>query len=227
MPSAQGFFKKPYLPFFLALFISHGCSRKITPYDSGPAASQKEIKETFQPILDFMNYKPGMSFADVGAGSGSVTVSMSTLMDNSIVYIQDIDSLILNQKNLSKLIAHYSKQHGRNLRDKIKFQKVIGTSCQTNLPNSTFDLIYSNGTVHSFSSLDSMATDLRKKLKPSGLLFFRDSFKTAKENYCIKCKKQLISTDEFLTIMKKYGFKLEKQLPDMKGYPIFGFSMAN
>jgi len=226
MPHRQDFFKKPYL-LFSAIFISHACSHKITPYDSGPAARQKEIKETFQPILDFMNYKPGMSFADVGAGSGSVTVSMSTLMDNSIVYIQDIDSLILNQKNINKLIAYYSKQHGRNLRDKITFQKVIGTATQTNLPNFTFDLIYSNGTVHSFSSLDSIAIDLRKKLKPSGLLFFRDSFKTVKENYCIKCKKRLLSTDDFLAIMKKYGFKLEKQLPDIRGYPIFGFSLAN
>ena len=59
--------------------------------------SQKNIQKTFKPILEFMNYKPGMAFADVGAGSGAVTVIMASLMDSSLVYIQDIDTSVLKQ----------------------------------------------------------------------------------------------------------------------------------
>src|SRR6185369_15507907 len=118
----------------LAVSIFCTCSRKVTSCDNRPSMSQKKIRETFQPILDFMNYKPGMSFADVGAGSGAVTVSISTLMDNSSVYIQDIDSTILSQEKLNKIIDHYSKQSKRNLRANIKFQTVVGNVYQTNLP---------------------------------------------------------------------------------------------
>lgn len=217
---------KKFYPVILLIFIFCACSRKVTPYDSGPAMSQKQIKETFQPILDFMNYQPGMSLADVGAGSGSNTVMMSSLMNNSTVYIQDIDSTTLQKKNLDKLIDYYSKQSEQNLRTKNKIETVIGGTRHSNLPNYAFDLIYSNGTVHSFSSLDSMVIDLRKKLKPNGRLFLRDSFKSSKKNYCTQCKKPLLSSDEFLLIMKRNGFKLIKESPNMKGYPIFGFSIA-
>ncbi len=219
-------FIKRGFTFLLLLFIFCTCARKVTPYDNGPAMSQKKIKETFQPILDFMNYKPGMSFADVGAGSGAVTIMMSSLMENSTIYIQDIDSTLLRKNNLTKIIDYYSKQSGQNLRTKNNFHIAIGSTYQSNLPNAAFDLIYSNGTVHSFNSLDSMAIDLQKKLKPSGMLFLRDSFKSSKENYCHKCAKPLIAVEEFLIVMKMNGFKLIKQSSDMRGYPIFGFSSA-
>lgn len=51
-----------------------------------------------------MEYKPGMSFADVGAGSGMLTVMMATLMNNSTVYIQDIDATVLIENNINKII---------------------------------------------------------------------------------------------------------------------------
>lgn len=226
MPSTHfvSFFKRLCI-FLLAVFIISACTRKVTPYDSGPKMSRKKINDTFQPILDFMSYKPGMSFADVGAGSGSNTIMMSSLMNNSSVYIQDIDSSILAKKNLNKIIKYYSKQAKQDLGTKNKIEIVIGSSYQTNLPNSSFDLIYSNATVHSFISLDSVLIDLRKKLKPNGLLFLRDSFKSSKESYCTQCKKPLLSKEEFLLIMKRNHFKLIKQSPNMKGQPIFGFSL--
>lgn len=61
-------------PLLLILFIT-GCSQKVAPYKNGPVMSEKNIKNTFQPILEFMDYKPGMTFADVGAGSGALTVN--------------------------------------------------------------------------------------------------------------------------------------------------------
>ena len=77
--------------------------------------SQKSIEKTFQPILQFMEYKSEMSFADVGAGSGAVTVMMTSLMDNSTVFIQDIDATILTEDNLNKIVNFYTKQSGQDL----------------------------------------------------------------------------------------------------------------
>ena len=102
------------------------CSPKSLPYDNGPVMSQKSIRETFQPILQFMDYKPGMSLADVGAGSGALTVMMATLMDKSTIYIQDIDTSVLKQNNVDKAIDFYSKQSGQDLRSKNKFSITIG-----------------------------------------------------------------------------------------------------
>lgn len=216
------------VPIILITSFFYCCSPKSLPYENGPVMSQKNITKTFQPILQFMDYQPGMSFADVGAGSGALTVMMICLMDNSTVYIQDIDTTILTGGNLNKIIAFYSKQSGQDLKTKNKIHTTIGDVKRTNLPESSFDLIYSNGTVHNFTSIDSMMTDLGRKLKPGGQLFLRDSFKNDhnEKTFCSdpKCAKPLLTIDEFLDVMTRTGFKLTKQTPDMSGYPVFGFA---
>ncbi len=207
------------------------CSPNALPYENGPAMSQKSITKTFGPILQFMDYQSGMSVADIGAGSGALTVMMASLMVNSTVYIQDIDTAVLKESNVNRIIDFYTKQSGEDLRKKNKFQTTIGDIKRTNLPDSSLDLIYSNATVHNFTSIDSMMVDIGKKLKPGGRLFLRDSFKNDHKegSYCSdpKCGKPLLTIEEFLDVMHRNGFKLVKRTPDMSGYPVFGFALAN
>lgn len=215
---------------WLISFSFNGCSSKLKPYDNGPVMGQKDIKKTFGPILQFMQYKPGMAFADVGAGSGALTIMMATLMNNSAVYIQDIDTSVLKESNVKKIIDYYSKETNQDLGGRNSFQITIGELQQTKLPDSTFDLIYSNATVHNFTHLDSMVTDLGRKLKPNGVLFLRDSFKDdhGEGEYCSdpKCARPLLSTDDLLAVMKRNGFEVVMQEPDMSGYPVFGFALT-
>jgi ubiquinone/menaquinone biosynthesis C-methylase UbiE len=212
------------------VLVFYSCSKKPLPYEKGPVMSQKSINKTFKPILEFMNYKPGMAFADVGAGSGALTVMMASLMDGSLVYIQDIDTAVLKQSQVTKMIDYYSKRSGDDLRAKNQFNITIGGIFKSHLPDSTFDLIYSNATVHNFTSLDSIAIDLGRKLKPGGVLYLRDSFKGDHGEGAVcsdpKCARPLLTIDECLFIMKRNGFKVVKQSPDLSGYPVFGFSLA-
>ena len=216
------------LPIILLVALFYNCSQKSLPYENGPAMSRKDIKETFQPIVQFMDYKPGMSFADVGAGSGALTVMMASLMDSSVVYIQDIDTAVLKKSNVDKMIDYFSKQGGRDLRRANEFHTIIGGVDHTNLPDGAFDRIYSNATIHNFTAIDSMMVDLGRKLKPGGLIFFRDSFKDDHNEgaYCSdpKCGRPLLTIDQFLAVMNRNGFEMRKRAPDMSGYPVFGFS---
>jgi ubiquinone/menaquinone biosynthesis C-methylase UbiE len=209
----KAFYKSVLLIFVTVVFLS--CSPKVAPYAGGPVISQKSIKETFGLIIEFMEIKPGVVFGDVGASSGAITVMMATLMDNSTIYIQDIDTTALNQKNLDKIIQYYSKQSKQDLKKKNKFHVIVGDETHSKLPDDTFDRIYSNATIHVFSSLDSMVSDLRRKLKTNGILFMRDSFKNdhGEGSYCSDptCKKPLLTIDELLIVMKRKGFKIVKQ----------------
>jgi ubiquinone/menaquinone biosynthesis C-methylase UbiE len=200
------------------------------PYENGPVMKQKDIVETFEQLLEFMEYKPGMAFADVGAGSGALTVMMGSLMDSSVVYIQDINADVLNLPNVDKIVDYYSKQSGRNLRSNNKFELTLGTAFHTNLPDSTFDLVYSNATVHNFISLDSIAADLKKKLRRGGVLYLRDSFKKndTELTFCPDptCARPLLTAQECLMVMQRNGFVVVKHAPNMSGHPIFGFAIA-
>lgn len=215
------------LIFLLALFLV-ACSPRRLPYKGGPIMDQQDIERTFKPILAFMDYKPGMTFADVGAGSGALTVMMATLMEDSDVYIQDIDSAVLNPQNVKRIIDYYSAQGEQDLRLKNNFRTVIGSVDHTNLSDGMFDIIYSNATVHNFTAIDSIMVDLGRKLKPSGLLVFRDSFLNygrSKER-CTDptCARPLLSIEEFLGVMNRNGYKVVRQVQDMSGYPAFAFT---
>lgn len=211
-------------PILLLLFFI-ACA----PYANGPVFTTDNAKKTFQPIIEFMGVKPGMVVADVGAGSGALTVIMATQLDSCSVYIQDIDHEILQQKNVDKMIAYYSKLEG-NLNDRNQFHIVYGSTTQSNLPDDSFDLIYSNATIHAFTEPDVMLRDLRNKLKPTGKIFIRDSFKDdhGESQYCSdsKCGRPLCTIDEFLARMTKNGYQLVKQTPDISGYPVFGFVLT-
>lgn len=227
------YFNRPAARFtahVLIVIIFYGCAPQVMPYENGPVMSEKNIRKTFQPILQLMNYKPGMAFADVGAGSGALTVMMASLMDSSDVYIQDIDTTVLRENNVNKIINFFSEQGKEDLRVKNRFHTTIGDMEHSNLPDSAFDLIYSNATVHNFRSLDSMATDLRHKLKPNGILFLRDSFKNdhGAGSFCSdpKCARPLLTIEEFLAVMKRNGYTVVRHAPDMSGYPVFGFAVA-
>lgn len=211
-----------YFPNLLLLLIA------CAPYANGPVFSTEDADKTFQPILDFMDVKSGMAVADVGAGSGALTVIMATQLDRCTVYIQDIDKKVLEQENVNKMIAYYSKRLGYDLGKRNTFHITYGEITGTNLPDGALDLIYSNATVHVFDQPDAMLTDLRKKLKPTGRIFIRDSFKgdQGEGEFCSdsKCGKRLYTIDEFLAMMDRNGFQLVKQSPNQSGYPVFGFS---
>jgi len=210
----------------LVIFLS-----TCAPYAKGPVLTTEKAKETFNPLIDFMEVKPGMTIADVGAGSGALTVIMATQLDSCTVYIQDIDQKVLQQKNVDKMLKHYSKKLGYDLGKRNEFKLIYGTYNQSKLPDNSIDIIYSNATIHVFDEPDAMLTDLRKKLKPNGKIYIRDGFKKDKhkEEFCTSrdCGKRLISVEELFTMMEKNGYQLFKQIPDMSGYPVFGFELAD
>ena len=207
-----------------AILLLLSCVSKPPPYSCGPVMDKKSIKQTFQPILTYMELKPGDVFADVGASSGYFTVMMSTLVDSVTYYVQDIDTVCLNKRELNKVIDYYSKLEEKPLSATRSYIMTIGSQNRTQLPDNTFDKIYTNGTFHQFSQPDSIVLDLYQKLKPTGALFIRDSFFSNKEQYCSdkKCAKLLVKVEDFLAIMKRYNFHLEKN-KEFSGYPVFKF----
>ena len=218
-------FLKVTFSFLIGIHLIFCASHKTPPYACGPTMNQKGIRSVFKPLIDFMELKPGDTFADVGASSGYYTVMMATLMENTTFYIQDIDTTCLNNREFNKVIDYYSRQSHKELRKVNSLHYVIGNRGKTNLPENTFDKIYMNATFHALTEPDEMAKDLYERLKSDGSLFVRDGFPTTKEvQYCAdkNCARPLIPLDTFLTIMARNKFRLEKNL-NFSGYPMYAF----
>ena len=209
----------------IVLLLLAGCSKIFRPYPCGPVLD-KEGVQIFQKQNEFLGLKQGMVFADLGASSGYYDAAMAVFLDSVTFYLNDIDHHCLNERNLNKVIRHYSKIRGNSLRESNTFHFVIGTPTHTKLPENTFDVIFSNATMHVIDYPDSILADLHRNLKADGNLYVRDEFAyDGKTKKCgsKKCGHELLQYDSFIKLMNRNGFKLTGESHDF-GYPIYKFS---
>lgn len=206
------------------LFLA-GCSGVFRPYPCGPVLD-KESVQVFDRQNEFLGLKQGLVFADVGASSGYYDAAMAVFLDSVTFYLNDIDHHCLNKKNLDKVLRHYSKIKGRPLEATNTFHYVIGTPTRTNLPKHTFDVIFSNATMHVIDYPDSILTELYYNLKPQGNLYIRDEFVyNGEKRQCgsKKCGHQLLEYAPFIELMGRNGFALTGETHEF-GHPIYKFS---
>ena len=149
---------------FLVAFLCLSCSSIFRPYPCGPVLDKEGI-QVFKRQNEFLGLKSGVVFADIGASSGYYDAAMAVFLDSVTFYLNDIDQHCLNEKNLNKVLRYYSKLKGSSIQSTNSFHFVIGTPTRTNLPENTFDVIFSNATMHVIDQPDSILTDLYKNLK--------------------------------------------------------------
>lgn len=188
--------------------------------------SQKNIKNTFGNLIKILDLTEGKVYADLGASNGAYDVMMASLTKGVTYYVQDIDTTCLNQREFKKVVDYYTQQSGYPITTHNRFHLTMGDVHQTNLPDNTFDVIYSNGAFHVFSDKLAIMRDVYRKLKPGGYLFIRDRLaKGPKKELCNdeKCRHPLLQEQEFLSILQNSRFVLIKKYPRFEGTPIFKF----
>lgn len=143
----------------------------MQPYDGYPFLSSKEeITEHLRGrCIDTIKFKTGETVADVGAGNGYIEAMLSVFHDSLTFYIQDIDTVVCNQKTLDKVVSYYQGINNKPFTN--KFIVVQGADNETNLPDNTFDKILMLWTYQYFKNPKTIMTDLKSKLKNNGLLY--------------------------------------------------------
>ena len=215
---------KPPIFIILLLIGFTSCNSSRVNFTCGQAYNKKEIKKSFAPVMSYLDLKPGETFADIGAASGTFDAILAYMVDSVHFYIQDIDTSCLNQDEWSKILTYYSGLKQEPLDATNNFDLVIGEGNTTNLPKNTFDKIITNGTFHLFSNPDLILQDIYQKLKPGGILFVRDDFNQEGEHKeCEKCQVPLVNYERFLKLMSSNGYKLVEISPRFGPYPIHKF----
>lgn len=122
--------------------------------------SERVQEEEPDVALDALKLVPGSTVADVGAGSGYMTVRMAKRVGPAgKVYANDIQPQMLN------LLRQ------RLDREKIpNVELVLGTYDDPRLPANSVDLILMVDVYHEFSQPQAMLRRMRESLKPGGRL---------------------------------------------------------
>ena len=115
-------------------------------------------------LYELLELKPDMAVADIGAGSGEMTILMAKRMNTSgKVYSTDI-----NQDRLKEIRAAASREHLDNI------VVVEGAENATNLPDGCCEAIFIRNVYHHFGDPPAMNRSLLAALKPGGRLAIID-----------------------------------------------------
>jgi ubiquinone/menaquinone biosynthesis C-methylase UbiE len=123
---------------------------------------EREEEEAPSLLLRALNLKPGMAVADIGAGSGYLTLPMAKMVaPNGKAYAVEI------QQEMLDIIAKKTKQQGIS-----NVVSVLGTITDPKLPANSIDLIIMVDVYHEFDHPWEMTNSMVKSLKPGGKLVF-------------------------------------------------------
>jgi ubiquinone/menaquinone biosynthesis C-methylase UbiE len=125
---------------------------------------QREVYAKRMEITAAVGLKPGMTVADVGAGSGLFTrLFAKAVSPGGRVYAVDISKPLLDY------VMQTAKQ--RRLGN---VTAILDTADDTKLPESSVDLVYVCDTYHHFEHPQEVLASIRKALRPGGRLVIVD-----------------------------------------------------
>ena len=177
--------------------------RKIAPVMGAAGADwlnrpERVAEEHPDQALDELHLQPGMVVADVGAGSGYMSLKMAARVGPSgKVYAEDV------QPEMLRLLRDNAKQaHVNNI------ETVQGNEADPKLPAGQLDLILLVDVYHEFSQPQKMLRAMRAALKPDGRLVLLEY---RKEDPSIPIRPEhKMSVQEVKTELEAEGFKMDQ-----------------
>ena len=161
---------------------------------------ERESEENPDGALDALGIKPGMVVADVGAGTGYMTLKMATRVGPSgKVYAEDVQPEMLTRLRQNAAAAKLAN-----------IQTVLGGEADPKLPPGALDLILLVDVYHEFSQPQRMLRKMRESLKPDGRLVLLEY---RKEDPSIPIRPEhKMSVQEVKLELEAEGFHLDQVL---------------
>jgi ubiquinone/menaquinone biosynthesis C-methylase UbiE len=121
---------------------------------------EREKEENPEGALDALGIRPGMVVADIGAGTGYMSLRMAKRVGpTGKVYANDIQPEMLR-----RLRQNADKSQLKNI------ETVLGSDVDPKLPAGQLDLILMVDVYHELSQPQKMLRKIRESLKPAGRL---------------------------------------------------------
>src|SRR6266478_5687810 len=175
---------------------------------------ERETEENVEGALNALGLKPGMTVAEVGAGTGYVALRMAKRVGpTGKVYANDVQPEMLN------LLRRNAAQAGiKNV------ETVLGSEADPKLPAGQVDLIILVDVYHEFSQPQKMLQGIRAALKPDGRLVLLE-YRKEDPNVPIRPEHKM-SVAEAKTEVEAEGFHLGPVIETLPRQHILVFTKA-
>jgi ubiquinone/menaquinone biosynthesis C-methylase UbiE len=160
--------------------------------------SERDVEEAPDDALDLIGVKKGSTVADIGAGSGYMTVKLAKRVGgNGVVYATDIQPAMIDL--LEKCIKKAKL---------VNVTTILGAIDDPRLPPATIDLAIMVDVYHELSQPQIMLRKIQEALKPGGRLILLEY---RKEDPSIPIRfEHKMSVAEAKMELEAEGFKLTR-----------------
>lgn len=211
---------------FYTLLFSFVCfnifSIPIFPSDS------LRISKKWGKWLPQFDLNAGDTILSLGSGSGWREFELSVLTNNLNFYLEDLDSISLNQKNVEKGKSEFPKNRKSPLTN--TFHIVYGTTKAIPVKNEFVDKVMIMNSYHHFDNKDEMLNEINRVLHKNGKLIITDhiSLSESREStYGCDRKYFLLSEKDLVDQIVRANFKLLSVTPMAKQTRVFVFEKQN
>jgi ubiquinone/menaquinone biosynthesis C-methylase UbiE len=171
---------------------------------------QGESREVFlarEEVVAVLGIKPGMTVADVGAGTGIYARLFSQAVGaNGKVYAVDIA-----QPFLDVIKTFAAEENITNI------ETVLGTDRDTNLPANSVDIIFTSDVYHHFEFPQTMLANIRSVLKDGGQFIIVDYHRIPGVTRPSRLEHVRAGKEVVLEEVKAAGFRLVEEI-EIKGF---------
>lgn len=172
---------------------------------------EREREEQPDKALDLIGFQPGMTVADVGAGTGYMTLRIAKRVGPAgKVYANDIQPEMLDR---------LSDNARRAKLDNV--ETVLGSEADARLPAGKMDFIILVDVYHEFSRPQEMLRSMWKALKPDGRLVLLE-YKKEDPSIPIRPDHKMFTAD-VKTEVEAEGYKLDKVIDTLSRQHIIFF----
>lgn len=87
------------------------------------------------------------------------------------------------------------------------YKMILGDEKSTSLPENSFDKILIINSFHEFTFVTEMLTDIKKKLKPGGILYIDEALPIKQGQLHGICNHPMLTHEETIAVLVKNGFE--------------------
>jgi SAM-dependent methyltransferase len=199
--------KLTFTAIFLSITFSTYAQKLETfkNYCGGFYKSMADLLKIQQKEIGFYNFRSGQTIASIGAQCGHWEAAYAATTDSVTFYLEDIDSSKFKKAQVEFAWNYYATLRGRPMTSGYKM--IIGDERSTSLPENTFDKILIINSFHEFTFQAEMLADIKKKLKPNGILYIDEALPKRQGQLHGICNKPMLTNKETIAVFEKKGFE--------------------
>ena len=176
--------------------------------------TERQSEEDPERAIRELHLKPGMTVADIGAGTGYYTIRIAKLLSpTGKVLANDIQP-----EMLARLRAK-AKAAGVN-----NVETILGAENDARLPRASIDMAIMVDVYHELSQPQQMLDSIRTALKPGGELVLLE-FRKEDANVPIRPEHKM-ALDQIKAEVEPQGYKFEKSVETLPWQHIVFFTLA-